>query len=211
MAACAGDHVVDDAVAHLVDGLADALLVHELLALLEHDLALVVHDVVVLQDVLADIVVARLDLRLRPSIALLIQGWMMASSSLRPSWQHAVQAVGAEDAHQVVLQRQEELRAARIALAAGAAAQLVVDAAAFVTLGAEHVEAAGAKRLVLERRRSRRGSRAPGSRRASPGSMLGELVLDPHLGVAAELDVGAAAGHVGGDGDRARHAGLARR
>ena len=35
-----------------------------------------------------------------------------------------------------------------------------------------------------------------------------EFVLDAHLGVAAELDVGAAAGHVGGDGDRAGHAGL---
>ena len=35
-----------------------------------------------------------------------------------------------------------------------------------------------------------------------------ELLADAHVGVAAELDVGAAAGHVGGDGDRARHAGL---
>ena len=60
------DDVVDDAVAHVVDGLAHALLRHELLALLEHDLALVVHDVVVFQDVLADVEVARLDLRLRP-------------------------------------------------------------------------------------------------------------------------------------------------
>ena len=35
-----------------------------------------------------------------------------------------------------------------------------------------------------------------------------ELLADAHVGVAAELNVGAAAGHVGGDGDRARHAGL---
>ena len=64
--------------------------------------------------------------------------------------QHAVHALGAEDAHQVVLQRQEELRAPGIALAAGAAAQLVVDAAALVALGADHVEAAGGERLLLE-------------------------------------------------------------
>ena len=57
--------------------------------------------------------------------------------------QHAVHAVGPEDAHQVVLQRQEELRAAGIALAAGAAAQLVVDAAALMALGADDVEPAG--------------------------------------------------------------------
>ena len=142
------------------------------------------------------------------SIALLIQGWMMASSSLQAELrQHAVHALGAEDAHQVVLERQVELRAAGIALAAGAAAQLVVDAAGFVALGAEHVEAAGRERPLLERGRSRRGSPPPGRVRSSP-SRPAQLVLDAHLDVAAELDVGAAAGHVGGDGDRARHAGL---
>ena len=33
-------------------------------------------------------------------------------------------------------------------------------------------------------------------------------MADAHVGIAAQLDVGAAARHVGGDGDRARHAGL---
>ena len=33
-------------------------------------------------------------------------------------------------------------------------------------------------------------------------------LLDQHVGIAAELNVGAAAGHVGGDGHTARHAGL---
>jgi hypothetical protein len=37
---------------------------------------------------------------------------------------------------------------------------------------------------------------------------IGQLGGDAHLGVAAKLDVGAAAGHVGGNGDRARHTGL---
>ena len=78
------------------------------------------------------------------SSALLIQGWTIASSSLRPSLlQHAVELVRPEDAHQVVFEREEELRAAGIALAAGAAAQLVVDAPALVALGAEHEEPAG--------------------------------------------------------------------
>ena len=52
---------------------------------------------------------------------------------------------GPEPPHQVVLQRQVEPRLARVALPAGAAAQLVVDAARLVPLGAEHVEAAGAR------------------------------------------------------------------
>ena len=85
------------------------------------------------------------------SSALLIQGWTIASPSLRPSFcSIAVHAVGAEDAHQVVLQRQEEFRAAGVALAAGAAAQLVVDAAAFMAFGGEDVETAGGERLVLQ-------------------------------------------------------------
>ena len=77
-----------------------------------------------------------------------------------------------EEAHEVVLGRQEEARLAGVALAAGAAAQLVVDAARLVALGAEDVQAAE---------------------------------LDDAL---AELDVDAAAGHVGRDRDRAGLAGL---
>ena len=79
-----------------------------------------------------------------------------------------VDAVAGEQAHELVLGREEEARLAGVALAAGAAAQLVVDAARLVALGAEHVEAAE----------------------------LGHAV--------AELDVDAAAGHVGRDRDRAR-------
>ena len=87
------------------------------------------------------------------SSALLIQGWMIASFSFRPSFcQHAVELVGAEDAHQIVFERQKELRVAGVALAAGTAAQLVVDAPALVPLGAEHVKAAGAERLLLQPR-----------------------------------------------------------
>jgi hypothetical protein len=58
-------------------------------------------------------------------------------------------ALGAEDAHQVVFERQEELRRAGIALAAGAAAELVVDAAAFVPLGAEDMEPSGGDHFLL--------------------------------------------------------------
>ena len=50
--------------------------------------------------------------------------------------------LAAEDAHQVVLEGKEEAGRAGVALAAGAAAQLVVDAARFVPLGTDDVEAA---------------------------------------------------------------------
>ena len=59
------DEIVDHLVAHVQNGLGDVLLRHDVDALLEDDLALVIHHVVVLQDLLADVEVARLDLLLR--------------------------------------------------------------------------------------------------------------------------------------------------
>ena len=113
-------------------------------ALLEDDLALVVHHVVVLEDVLADVEVARLDLLLRLFQRLVDPGMDDRLALLQAELgQHAVELVRTEDAHQIVFERQEELGTAGIALTAGAAAQLVVDAAAFVALGAEHEQPAG--------------------------------------------------------------------
>ena len=78
-----------------------------------------------------------------------------------------VDPVAGEQAHEVVLAREVEARLAGVALAARAAAELVVDPARLVALGAEHVEAAE----------------------------LAHPVVD--------LDVDAAAGHVGRDRHRA--------
>ena len=96
-----------------------------------------------------------------------------------------------------------------IALTAGAAAQLVVDAPALMPLGAEHVEAAGGQRLFLQARDLRADFVGARALLALARVLdLGDFLADAHVGIAAELNVGAAAGHVGGDGDRARHAGL---
>ena len=70
----------------------------------------------------------------------------------------------AEQTHQIVLQRDVELRFARIALTAGTAAQLVVDSSGLVALRADNLQAAGGSRLIVQ------------------------------------LDIGASAGHVRGDG-----------
>ena len=204
-----GDDVVDDVGAHFGDRRLQRFLRHHLAPVLEDDLALVVHHVVELEDVLADVEVARLDLLLRLFERLVDPGMDDRLVLLQAEpLQHRVHALGAEDAHQIVLQRQEELRAAGIALAARAAAQLIVDAAAFVPLGADDVEAAGGDRLLLEFGDFGADRRLLRRRAASRRRSVVELLLDPHLDVAAELDVGAAAGHVGGDGDRAGHAGL---
>ena len=57
-------------------------------------------------------------------------------------------APGGEDPHQLVLEREVEPALARVALAARAAAQLVVDAPALVALAAEHVEPAELEHLL---------------------------------------------------------------
>ena len=61
-----------------------------------------------------------------------------------------VDAVAREQAHEVVLAGEVEARLAGVALAAGAAAQLVVDPAGLVALGAEHVEAAELAHRVVD-------------------------------------------------------------
>ena len=99
------------------------------------------------------------------SSALLIQGWTIASPSFRPSRvQHPAHPVGAEDPHQVVFERQEEARRARIALPARAAAQLVVDAPALVPLGADDEQARRRPSRAHAPRRPRRGSPPRASR-----------------------------------------------
>ena len=101
----------------------------------------------------------------------------------------------------VVVQAQVEAARARIALATGTAAQLVVDAAALVPLGRDDAQAAGFltcswRRFQRARADSIAGAGA-GLRRRGPDADGCQLLLE----VAAEHDVGAAAGHVGRDRD----------
>ena len=135
---------LDHVVAHILDDRLDDVGRHDLLALLVDDLALVVHDVVVFQQVLAHLEMLLLDLLLGAFQRLVDPGMddRLALLDAQPL-QHAVHALHAVDAHQVVFQRQEELGIAGVALAARTAAQLVVDAAGFVALGADDIEAAG--------------------------------------------------------------------
>ena len=94
-----------------------------------------------------------------------------------------------------------------VALAARAAPELVVDAPALVTLGADHVEAAGGDDLFPLRLHLGADPLDHGVALGLVRDVLGFLA-HAHLEVAAELDVGAAARHVGGDGDAAHPSGL---
>ena len=123
--------------------LGQVLVAEDLVALGVDRLALLVDDVVVLDDALADVEVVALDPglgaldRLETSRDSIATSSSSPMRSIRPG--HAVRR---EALHQVVLERQVEARRSRVALAAGAAAQLVVDPARVVAFGADDVQAA---------------------------------------------------------------------
>ncbi len=106
--------------------------------------------------------------------------------------QHRIHSIRTEDAHEIIGQRQEEFRAAWVTLTAGAAAQLIVDAAALVALGADDVETAGFERLFLETRDF--GTNLRFLRVAFRAfRQTGAFLRNAHFDVATELNVGATA------------------
>ena len=231
-------------------------------------LALLIHYVVVFQQVFAGFEVLRFDGFLGVLDAARNQlGFDGHAFGHAQAVHQGLDALAAEDAQQVVFEREEKARGAGIALAAGAAAKLIVDAARLMAFGAENVQAANGDdflalaaallgelivdRLPLIERNledfafdleEHHGLRWPSARlRRMPGPPLGKCTaLRPResfdcprprrsrrkprrrawpacfsgnnrgswLGIAAEQNVGAAAGHVGGDGDRAFASGL---
>ena len=134
-----------------VDLLADHVQ-HELLAIAAFQdplpiaidpLALLVHDLVVFQQVLADFEVPLFDLLLGAFDAAgdHVAFDRFALLHAQPG-EPVLDPLAAELPHQVVFQRKIETAAAGIALAAAAPAELEVDAAGFVALAAQHVQAA---------------------------------------------------------------------
>ena len=129
---------------HLPDDLVDVAPFEHALPHAVELVALDVHHLVVLEEVLAREVVSLLDLLLR---ALDRAGEHAALDRLAVGhadfFEDVHRPLGHEHLQQVVLERAVEPRRAGIALAAGAAAELVVDAATGVALGADDVQAAG--------------------------------------------------------------------
>ena len=207
--ASGADDRVDRLGAHVGDDLAHRLGIHDVGALFIDDLALVVHHVIIFDDLLADVVVARLDLLLRGFDRL---GQPLAADRLAvldiAAHHLGEQRVRTEDSQQIVVEAEVKARQARIALTPRTAAQLVVDAAAFVALGAQHEQTARFQHLLLFG--DDLGPDA-GGRFLIFGRTLdqiGMLVEHPEFQVAAQLNVGAATRHVGRDGDGAQTARL---
>ncbi len=186
----------------------------DLAAVLVDDAALLVHHVVVLEDALSDQEVLLLDLLL--GALDLLREHLRLERVLLPvlvdgsqAVEDLVDAIAGEEADEVVLGREEEARLARVALAAGAAAELVVDPPRLVALGTADIEAAELADLVafrlallLERGQLDRYRVVP-ALVARAEALLPHDGLSHRVGVAAELDVDAAARHVRRDRDGA--------
>ena len=124
----------------------------DLVALGVDRLALLVDHVVVLDDALADVEVEALDAALggldRPRHEARLDGHVV----VEPEPLHqAGDPLAGEALHQVVLEGQVEARRPGVALAAGTAAELVVDPARVVPFGADDVEPAGRHDAVVVR------------------------------------------------------------
>ena len=209
-----GRHVLARQIGHaaLAEGgdlLAQVGGVQDFVALLVDHLALVVGHVVVLEQLLADVEVACLDLALRALDAARDDARFdrLALGHLQPVHDGA-HAVAREDAHQRIVQAEVKARRTRVTLAARAPAQLVVDAPALVALGGDDAQAAQGNHLGVIL--FPLGAQLGGARAA--GGLVQRRVLRQRLDglvhVAAQHDVGAATGHVGGDGDHLGPAGL---
>ena len=121
----------------------EVFLEQDAVAIAVDNVALSIQHVVVLDDVLADVEVVGFDLLLRvldgardPRV--LERHVLFEAEPVHQAGDRRA----AEAPHQLVLERHEEARRARIALTASAAAKLVVDAPRLVALGAQHVQAA---------------------------------------------------------------------
>ena len=148
------DHAGDDLDQLLAGRLRHVLALEDLAAVAVDDPPLLVHDVVVLEHALADQEVLLLDLLLRAldraAEHLRLEGLLLTLLVDRAEpVEDLVDALAGEEPDQVVLGGEEEARLAGVALAAGAAAELVVDAAGLVALGAADEEAARLDHLGL--------------------------------------------------------------
>ncbi len=128
---------------HLGDQVAAIDAVQNPLAVAIDALPLLVHHLVVFEQVLADFEVALFDFLLSAFDA---AGDHAAFDRLAflhaEAGEQVLDPLAGEDPHQVVFEREVEAAAAGIALPAATAAELQVDAAGFVPLGADDVQAA---------------------------------------------------------------------
>ena len=176
-------------------------------------LPLLVHHLIVFEQILTRVEVPFLDLllgSLDPSRDELAFDRLVLFHA--ETGEHGRNPFAGELPHQVVFERQEEARRTRVALASRPSSELVINSAAFVPLGADDVQPSGRgdlapldlhPRLVLGDRLFPNflGNFEAGRIQRPAVFIIEPLEVGPghELGVAAEDDVGSASRHVRGD------------
>ena len=123
-----------------------------LFALSVDNLTLLVHNIVILQDVLTNAEVACFNLLLRVLDGLGYEAVLNRLIILHTQLVHnAGNIIATEQTHQIVLQAQEEFGRTRIALTSAAATQLVINTTAFMTLRTDDMQTAKLRHAFAQR------------------------------------------------------------
>ena len=162
------------------------------------DLPLIVSNIIVFKQLLSNIKVPPFYLALRFFDGVGHHAVLNGLASLHTQRLHkALHPLRGKDAHQIVFKGQVKTRHTGITLSARAPAQLVVDSPRFMALSAEDVQPTRFDHCVV--------TRLPLGSQPLAGCVVQRLALSRQLGlqIAAEHDVGPAAGHIGRNGDDA--------
>ena len=202
-----GDGVVDHIGEKHLYSITQVVALENVRAVAIDGFALAVENVVILENVLANLGVAGLDLRLgranRPAHNARLDSRVVGDVASRHD---RLGGTRVEQAHEVIRQRQVEAALTGVTLTTGATTQLVVDTARLVALGAEHIKTThlddlrglfGNLRPDLVERRTPRCFVLFG-RLGRIQALCRELRNGEELGVTTEHDVGTTTGHVCG-------------
>jgi hypothetical protein len=143
------DGGVEHVLAEVGDGFADVVGGQQRVTHVIDHFTLFVVDVVEFEQLLANVEVAAFNLALGLFDGVGHHAVLDLRRLHAQGFHEVLHPVRGEDAHQAVFQRQVEAAGTGITLTAGTATQLVVDTARFVTLGGDHLQAAGLQHLLV--------------------------------------------------------------
>ena len=115
---------------------------HNFIPLPINHLPLIVRNIVILEELLANIKVACLNLSLGTLNRRGYYPRLDRYSRLAQTLHHSAHSIGGEYAHQIILKRQVKPRESRISLTPCTASELIVDTPTFMPLGANHMKTA---------------------------------------------------------------------
>ena len=136
---------------HIVDGISHALSVQNTTSFLINDLSLLIHNLIVFQQILTDSKVIALDLLLcflnRTGEHLMLD---LFSVLYTQCVEYTHQTFRTKQTHQIILQRNIETGFSRISLSSGTSAQLVVNTSGFMTLCTDDLKTSGLSCSIIQ-------------------------------------------------------------